>query len=95
MTNLIPPTPSPRPPTTPHESTISAMEHIKGDPAMVSHAISADPTSASTLHAHQCTLDFIMEAAQKLYAKGHLHIKPYTGYLKENRKKVHTVESET
>ena len=36
-----------------------------------------------------------MEAAQELYAKGHLCIKPYAGYLKEKRKQVHTMESET
>ena len=36
-----------------------------------------------------------MEAAQELYAKGHLRIKPHAGYLKEKHKKVHTMESDT
>ena len=81
--------------TASHEGIIPAAEHIKGRPATVSHVTLADPSSASTSSAHRCTLDFITEATQELYAKGHLCIKPYAGYLKEKHKKVHTVESKT
>ena len=44
--------------------------------------------------AHRRTLEFITEAAQELYAKGQLCVKPYAGYLKEKRKKVQTTESD-
>ena len=83
VTNLIPPTPPPRPPTTPVESIIPASELVKSDPAIVSPTTSVDLASSSTSRAHQCTLEFITEAAQELYAKGYLRIKPYAGYLKE------------
>ena len=38
---------------------------------------------ATTMMSHQRTLDFIMEAAQQLYAQGQLRIKPYAKYLKK------------
>ena len=40
----------------------------------------AVPSSSSG--AHRCTLEFITEVAQELYAKGQLCVKPYAGYLK-------------
>ena len=43
----------------------------------------AKPSSSSG--AHKCMLEFITEAAQELYAKGQLRIKPYAGYLKGKR----------
>ena len=39
------------------------------------------------------TLEFITEAAQELYAKGQLHVKPYAGYLKGKRMQSHTQDS--
>ena len=51
-------------------------------------------TPSSPPRAHRCRLEFITEAAQELYTKGQLHIKPYAGYLKEKRKKVQTTESD-
>ena len=93
--NITPPTPPPRPSSTSPGETLPSVEHVKNKPATVSHVSLAEPSSASTSSAHWCTLDFIMEAVQELYAKGHLCIKPYAGYLKEKRKKVHTIESET
>ena len=38
--------------------------------------------------AHCKTPEFIMEAAQELYACGQLHIKLYAGYLKKERQHV-------
>ena len=95
VTKITPPTPPPRPSTTSHDDTLPSAERVKNKPATVSHVSLAEPSSTSTSSAHRCTLDFIMEVAQELYAKGHLCIKPYAGYLKEKRKKVYTMESET
>ena len=47
----------------------------------------------SSSGAHRCTLEFITEAAQELYAKGQLHIKPYAGYLKGKCVQAHTQDS--
>ena len=44
-----------------------------------STSIAVPPSSSGT---HRHTLEFITEAAQELYAKGQLHVKPYAGYLK-------------
>ena len=38
---------------------------------------------ATTTMSHRMTLDFITEAAQELYARGQLRIKPYAKYLKK------------
>ena len=38
---------------------------------------------ATTMMSHQRTPDFITEAAQELYARGQLRIKPYAQYLKK------------
>ena len=51
----------------------------------------AVPLSSSG--AHRCTLEFITEAVQELYAKGQLRIKPYAGYLKGKRIQTHTQDS--
>ena len=42
---------------------------------------------------HKRTLNFITAAAQELYAKGQLRVKPYADYLKQKHKKVHSTES--
>ena len=48
---------------------------------------------SSSAGAHRRTLEFITEAAQELYAKGQLRIKPYAGYLKGKRRETHTQDS--
>ena len=48
----------------------------------------AVPLSSSEAHRH--TLEFITEAAQELYAKGQLRVKPYAGYLKGKCMQSHT-----
>ena len=55
-----------------------------------STSIAVPPSSSG---AHRRTLEFIMEAAQELYAKGQLHIKPYAGYLKGKCMQTHTQNS--
>ena len=95
VTNLIPPTPPPRPPTTPVESTIPTSKSVKNIPTISTPTTSVNLAPSSTTCAHQCTLEFITEAAQELYAKRQLHAKPYAGYLKEKYKKVHTIDSDT
>ena len=51
--------------------------------------------SSLSLHskAHHRTLEFITEAAQELYDKGQLRIKPYARYLKEKCKNMQTAKS--
>ena len=94
VTNLVPPEPPPRPPVTTTESVITTSKPTKSDDTIVTPSTSVDFPPSSPSRAHQCTLEFITEAAQELYAKGQLHIKPYAGYLKEKRKKVQTTESD-
>ena len=40
------------------------------------------PGATNTM-SHRKTLDFIMEAAQELYARGQLRVKPYAEYLRK------------
>ena len=54
------------------------------------HQTSTDDTlplpalpGATTTMSHRKTLDFITEAAQELYARGQLRVKPYAKYLKK------------
>ena len=51
----------------------------------------AIPSSSSGAHKH--TLEFIMEAAQELYTKGQLRVKPYAGYLRSKRAQSSTHDS--
>ena len=90
VTNLIPPEPPPRPPvtTTEHPAIVSKLS--TNDNTNVTPSTSVDFSSSSPSRAHQHTLEFITEAAQELYTKRQLCIKPYAGYLKEKCKKVHS-----
>ena len=94
MTTLVPPKLPPRPPVTTTNSAVTTSKPNKSDNTIVTPSTSVDFPPSSPPRAHQCTLEFITEVAQELYAKGQLHIKPYAGYLKEKRKKVQTIESD-
>ena len=64
----------------------------RNDSPMITPSTSiAVPSSSSG--AHRCTLEFITEAAQELYAKGQLRVKPYAGYLKGKQVQSHTHDS--
>ena len=91
--NLVPPEPPPRPlvTTTEHPAIIS--KPSTNDNTIVTPSTSVDFSSSLPSRAHQRTLEFITEAAQELYAKGQLCIKPYAEYLKEKGKKVHSTKS--
>ena len=93
MTNLVPTEPSPRPlaATTEHPAIIP--KPSTGDDTVVTPSTSVDFSSSSPSGHHKHTLKFITTAAQELYAKGQLRVKPYAGYLKEKHKKVHSTES--
>ena len=93
VTNLVPPEPPPRPPVTATEHPAITSKLSMNDDTIVTPSTSLDFSSSSPLRAHRCTLEFITEAAQELYTKGQLCIKPYAGYLKEKCKKVHSTES--
>ena len=77
VANITPPNSPPRPPSisTEHAATVPK-------PDIKEHAIKIPSTSVGvhspTLQSktHRHTLEFITEAAQELYAKGQLHIKP-------------------
>ena len=83
MTNLIPPEPPLRPLVTPTEHPTIVSLLSTSDNIIVTPSTSVDFSSSLPLRPHRCTLEFITEAAQELYAKGKLHIKLYAGYLKE------------
>ena len=94
MTTLVPPEPPPRPPVTTTESAVTTSKPTTSDNTIVTPSTSVDFPPSSPSQAHRRTLEFITEAAQELYAKGQLHIKPYAGYLREKYKKVQTTESD-
>ena len=94
VTTLVPPEPPPRPPVTTTESAVTTSKPTKSHNTIVTPSTSVDFPPSSPSRAHRCTLEFINEAAQELYAKGQLRIKPYAGYLKEKCNKVQTTESD-
>ena len=86
VANITPPDPPLRPPSTSAECAATVpkpdtKEHVIEEPSTSVGVHS--PSLLSKAHHH--TLEFITEAAQELYTKGQLHIKPYTGYLKKER----------
>ena len=94
ITSPTPPDPPPRPPSsstrcTPSVSNPNTDEHIIDVPT------TSKEISSPSLHskAHRHTLEFITEAAQELYIKGQLCIKPYAEYLKEKHKNMQTTKS--
>ena len=93
MMNLFPPEPPPRPPVTTTECPAIISKLSMNDNTIVTPSTSVEFSSSLPSRAHWHTLEFITEAAQELYAKGQLCIKPYAGYLKEKCKKVHSTES--
>ena len=81
VANITPPEPPPRVHLAAADSLTLASKWNRNDSPMIAPSTSiAVPSSSSG--AHRRTLEFIMEAAQELYAKGQLRIKPYAGYLK-------------
>ena len=78
MTTTTPPDQPPKPPSSSTTCTVSVP-----NPNTEAHAIHVPTTSrgisSPSLHSkvHRHTLEFITEAAQELYAKGQLCIKPY------------------
>ena len=94
VTTLVPLELPPRPPVTTTDSAVTNSKPTKSDNTNVTTSTSVAFSPSSPSQAHQCTLEFITEAAQELYAKGKLHIKPYAGYLKEKHRKVQTTESD-
>ena len=75
-----PPRPKPKPPGETSVPTVSASV----DPASTNDTLPlpALPGTTATM-SNQKTLDFITEAAQELYARGQLRVKPYAKYLKK------------
>ena len=91
VTTITPPEPPPRVPIDTADSPTLASKWSGKDPMIAPSTSIAVPPSSSG--AHRRTLEFISEAAQELYAKGQLHIKPYAGYLKGKRMQAHTKDS--
>ena len=92
VTNITPPEPPPRVPIDAADSPTLASKWSRKESPMIapSNSIAVPPSSS---RAHRCTLEFITEAAQELYAKGQLCVKPYAGYLKGKRMQSHTQDS--
>ena len=92
VANITPPDPPPRVHIAAADSPTIASKWTRNDGPMLAPSTSiAVPSSSSGAHRH--TLEFIMEAAQELYAKGQLRIKPYAGYLKGKRVQSQTHDS--
>ena len=92
VTNITPPEPPPRVQIAAADSpTLTSKQNRKESPMIVPSTSIAVPPSSSG--AHRWTLEFITEAAQELYAKGQLRVKPYAGYLKGKRVQSHTQDS--
>ena len=84
VANITPPDPPPRVHIAAADSpTIASKWNRNYDPIIAPSPSVAVPSSSSG--AHRRTLEFIKVAAQELYAKGQLRIKPYAGYLKGKR----------
>ena len=92
VTNITPPEPPPRVPLAAADSpTLASKWSRKESPVIAPSSSIAVPSSSSG--ANRCTLEFITEAAQELYTKGQLCVKPYAGYLKGKRMQPHTQDS--
>ena len=83
VSNIKPPDPSPCPPSSSTEHVAPAAKTMPKE-----HAVNV-PSTSPDIHtpskAHCKTLEFITKAAQELYSRGQLQIKPYAGYLKKER----------
>ena len=92
VANITPPEPPPRVQIAAADSpTLASKQNRKEGPMIVPSTSIAVPSSSSG--AHRRTLEFITEAAQELYAKGQLCVKPYAGYLKGKHMQSHTPDS--
>ena len=77
-----PPRPKPKPPCEMPVPTVSAsVDQTSTNDTLPLPAL----PGATTMMSHHKTLDFITEAAQELYARGQLRVKPYANYLKKER----------
>ena len=84
VANVSPPDPPPRVHIAATDSPVITSTRSRTEDPIISPLPSiAEPSSSS--EAHKRTLEFIMEAAQELYAKRQLRIKPYAGYLRGKR----------
>ena len=83
VTNLNPPDTPPRLSSISTESAASVSKPNIDKGIIVTPLTSIGGLSLSLPSIAHChTLEFITEAAQELYTKGQLHIKPYARYLK-------------
>ena len=92
VANITPSEPPPRVQIAVADSpTLASKRNRKEGPMIVPSTSIAVPSSSSG--AHRCTLEFITEVVQELYAKGQLRVKPYAGYLKGKCMQSHTQDS--
>ena len=92
VANITPPEPPPRVHIAAADSPTLASKWNRNDSPTIAPLTSIAVLSSSS-GAHKRTLEFITEAAQELYAKGQLRVKPYAGYLKGKRIQSHTHDS--
>ena len=92
VANITPPDPPPREHAAVVDNPVITSRRSRTDNPIMTHLPSAAVPSSSS-GAHKRTLEFITEAAQELYAKGQLHVKPYTGYLRSKRAQSSTHDS--
>ena len=92
VANITPPEPPPRIHIAAADSPTLASKWNRNDSPKITPLTSIAVMSSSS-GAHKRTLEFITEAAQELYAKGQLRVKPYAGYLRGKRVQPHTHDS--
>ena len=90
VANVTPPDPPPRVHIAATGSPVITSKWSRTEDPIIAPLPSIAVPSSST---HKRTLEFITEAAQELYAKGQLHIKPYAGYLRGKRMQSSTHDS--
>ena len=84
--NIKPLEPPPHPPSSSAGHVAPATTTAPKEHAVTIPSTSTEVHPPSTpSRAHHKMLEFIMEAAQELYAHGQLHIKPYAGYLQKEK----------
>ena len=93
ITTISPPDQPPRHPSTSTRHAASVSKSNTDECTInIPSTSTGIPSASLQSKTHCCSLEFITEATQELYAKGQLCIKPYAGYLKEKCKHVHTLE---
>ena len=79
----------PKPKPLPEKSLSAVSTSVNQTSSRDTFPLPSLPDATPTVSHHK-TLDFITEAAQELYARGQLRVKPYAKYLKKEHRELTT-----